>query len=124
MVLEPAGFDWKLSSALIGAAAGKELFVAQLGILYSVSDAEDGGGANESLRSHIRRAYTPLQGLCIMLFCLISMPCMATVAVVRRETNSWPLTLLQLGGLTLLAYLVTLIVYQGGLLLKLGCAML
>jgi ferrous iron transport protein B len=55
-----------------------------------------------------------------MLFCLISAPCMATIAVTRRETGSTSWALFQLGALTLLAYLVTLIVYQGGRLLGLG----
>ena len=54
-----------------------------------------------------------------MLFCLISAPCMATIAVTRRETGSTGWALFQLGALTLLAYLVTLIVYQGGKLLGL-----
>lgn len=114
VVFQPLGFDWKICSALIGAFAGKELFVSQLGILNSFGEAEDDAAP---LREKLRSDYTPLQGFCIMLFCLISMPCIATVAVVRRETNSWKLMFFQIIGLTLLAYLVTLIVYQIGLLL-------
>ncbi len=106
-VTKPIGFDWKISSALVGAVAGKELFVSQLGILYSGDEA--------ALGRTLRKVYSPLQGFCIMLFCLISMPCIATMAVVRRETNSWPLTILQICGLTLLAYAVTLVVYQAGM---------
>ncbi|MDD4816380.1 MAG: ferrous iron transport protein B [Victivallaceae bacterium] len=121
VVLRPIGFDWKVSSALIGAFAGKELFVSQLSILYSVADDEPDVA---KLQSHLRESYSPLQGFCIMLFCLISMPCVATVAVVRRETNSWLLTILQLAGLTVLAYGMTLIVYQGGRLLNIGTALL
>ena len=111
VVFHPIGFDWKVCSALIGAIAGKELFVSQLGILNSVGDAEEDSA---SLREKLREQYTPLQAFCIMLFCLISMPCVATVAVVRRETNSWGLMFAQIIGLTLLAYLLTLIVYQIG----------
>lgn len=107
-VLKPLGFDWKISSALVGAFAGKELFVAQLGILHANENEND-------LGSTLRKHYTPLQGFCIMIFCLISMPCVATVAVVRKETGSYLLTGAQLIGLTLLAYLVTLAVYQAGL---------
>lgn len=55
-----------------------------------------------------------------MLFCLISAPCMATIAVTRRESGSWKWALLQLGGLTALAYLLTLVVYQVGLAFGLG----
>ena len=53
-----------------------------------------------------------------MLFCLITMPCIATVAVVKRETNSWKWMFFQMIGLTLLAYLITLAVYQIGLLFQ------
>jgi len=112
-VFKPLGFDWKVCSALIGAFAGKELFVSQLGILNSVDEGE---AETETLQAKLRSQYTPLQGFCIMLFCLISMPCIATVAVVRRETNSWGLMFAQLAGLTLLAYVLTLIVYQVGML--------
>jgi ferrous iron transport protein B len=55
-----------------------------------------------------------------MLFCLITAPCVATIAVTRRETNSWKWAAFQLAGLTLLAYVVTLVVYQGGTLLGFG----
>ena len=112
IVFHPIGFDWKVCSALIGAIAGKELFVSQLGILNSVGDAEEDSA---SLREKLREQYTPLQAFCIMLFCLVSMPCVATVAVVRRETNSWKLMFAQMIGLTLLAYCLTLIVYQVGI---------
>jgi len=111
-VLHPLGFDWRVSSALIGAFAAKELFVSQLGILFSVADSGDGDAS--SLQAQMKGQYTPLQAFCIMLFCLISIPCIGTVAVVRRETGSNFLTFLQFAGLTLTAYLVTLIVYQAG----------
>ena len=115
-VMQHAGFDWKASSALVGAFAAKELFVSQLAILNAVSDS-DCDDANEMLRDRLRESYTPLQAFSIILFCLISMPCIATVAVVRRETNSWPLAIAQLATLTALAFVVSLLVYQGGLLL-------
>ncbi|MDD3154632.1 MAG: ferrous iron transport protein B [Victivallaceae bacterium] len=106
-VLQPLGFDWRTSSALVGAFAGKELFVSQLGILYAGD-----GDSEETLAQKIRRDYTPLQGFCIMLFCLISMPCIGTVAVVRKESGSWLFAGAQLLGLTCLAYAITLVVYQ------------
>lgn len=118
VVTAPLGFDWRVSSALVGAFAAKELFVSQLGILYSGAVGSD--GAPLPLREELRKHYTPLQAFAIMLFCLLAMPCVATVAVVRRESGSWKLTLLQLAGLTLLAYAATLVVYQAGLFLNLG----
>lgn len=110
-LLRPLGFDWKIGTALIGAFAAKEVFVAQMGIVYSVGDADE---TSESLREQLRRNYNPLVAFCIMLFCLISTPCMATFAVVRRESGSWRWAFLQLGGLTVMAYFVTFVVYQIG----------
>ena len=110
--VSPIGFDWKIATALIGATAAKEVFVAQLGILYSVQDAEEGGAT--TLRQRLRNDYSPLQALCIMLFCLISAPCVATVVVTRRESGAWRWALLQWAGLTAIAYAVTLVVFQVG----------
>jgi len=117
VVLKPLGFDWRVGTALIGAFAAKEVFVAQLGIVFSLGEADE---QSEGLRAALRDAYSPLVAFCIMLFTLISMPCIATVAVTRRETSSWGWTFLQLGGLTLLAYVITLVVYQLGTFLQIG----
>ncbi|MCL1919776.1 MAG: ferrous iron transport protein B [Kiritimatiellaeota bacterium] len=113
--LEPAmrqvGFDWQISTALVGAMAAKEALVSQLAI---VTSAESQGA---SLRDVLAARYTPLQGYVLMLFCLIATPCVATFAVVRRETGSWLWAFAQQVSLTLLAYAVCLIVYRAGLLL-------
>jgi ferrous iron transport protein B len=66
------------------------------------------------LRAVLARDYSPLVGLSMMLFLLIATPCLATVAVTRKESGSWRYALLQLGGLTAIAYLVSLLVYQTG----------
>jgi ferrous iron transport protein B len=116
-VLKPLGFDWKIGTAMIGAFAAKEVFVAQMGIVYSVGEADE---ESDSLRSKLTENYTPLVGFCIMLFCLVSAPCMATIAITKRESNSWKWALFQLAGLTVLAYVVTLVVFQLGSLLGIG----
>jgi ferrous iron transport protein B len=116
-ILKPIGFDWKIGTALIGAFAAKEVFVAQMGIVYSLGEADE---ESETLREKLRNTYTPLVGFCIMLFCLISAPCMATIAITKRESNSWRWALFQLGGLTILAYVLTVLVYQSGTLLGIG----
>jgi ferrous iron transport protein B len=113
-ILKPCGFDWKLSTAMIGAFAAKEVFVAQMGIIYSLGEDED--EESEPLIAKLQANYTPLQGFCIMLFCLISAPCMATIAITKRESNSWKWAMFQLIGLTVLAWIVTMAVYQIGLL--------
>ena len=115
--MRPVGFDWKANTALIGAFAAKEVFVAQLGIIHSIGEGSDG---RDALRTTLRREYTPLQALAMMLFCLISAPCVVTIVTTWRESGSWKWAALQLGGLTVLAYVVCLVVYQAGLLLNLG----
>ena len=110
-VIKPLGFDWKIGTALIGATAAKEVFVSQLAIVYAVGGADEG---TTTLRQQLRANYTPLTGFCIMLFCLIYAPCAATIAMTRQETNSWGWAMLQFFGLTILAYIITLAVYQIG----------
>ena len=110
-VLRPMGFDWRIGTALIGAAAAKEVFVAQMGIVFSVGETDED---STPLREKLQAAYSPLIGLCIMLFNLIALPCMATVAITRAETRSWWWALLQHGGLTAIAWIITTIVYQVG----------
>ncbi len=116
-VLKPMGFDWKIGTALIGAFAAKEVFVAQMGIVYSVGEADEG---SETLREKLKDNYSPLVGFCIMLFCLVSAPCMATIAITKRESNSWRWALFQLAGLTVLAWVLTAIVFQTGSLFGIG----
>ncbi len=116
-VLSLMGFDWRIGTALIGAFAAKEVFVAQMGIVYSLGEADE---ESEPLRETLRKRYNPLIGFCIMLFCLISAPCMATIAVTKREANSWGWALFQLAALTVLALVLTAIVYQVGSLLGIG----
>jgi ferrous iron transport protein B len=111
--LKPLGFDYKVATALIGALAAKEVFVAQMSIVYAVGEDED----SSVLQDKLRADYTPLQGFCIMLFCLISAPCIATTIVTRAETGAWKWALLQFGGLTAIAYVITLVVYQVGKML-------
>jgi ferrous iron transport protein B len=114
-VLKPMGFDWKIGTALIGAMAAKEVFVSQLAIVHCIGG--EGGGTSDSLRVALRREYTPLIGFCMMLFTLVGFPCVATVAAVRMESGQWKWALFQLGGLTLLAYILTVAVYQAGMIL-------
>ena len=111
-VIRPLGFDWRVGTALVGAFAAKEVFVAQLGIVFSLGAADE---SSDSLRETLQREYTPLQGLAMMLFCLLSAPCMATIVVTRRETNSWGWALGMLFGMTFIAWACTFLVYQAGL---------
>ena len=118
-VFRPIGFDWKLVTAAIGSLAAKEIFVSQLGIVFAEGEIE-ADAENDSLKNKLSKNYTPLQGFCIMLFCLLSIPCLATLAVVKRELNSWKMAVVEAAGLFVLAYSVTFIVYQICSLLGVG----
>ncbi len=115
-VFTPLGFDWRVTTALFGAFVAKEVFVAQLGVIFSLG-GEDGD--NHTLRDALARSYDPLTTFALMLFLLVATPCMATVAVTRRESGSWKWPALQFFGLTAIAYLLAFVVYQGGRLLGL-----
>ncbi|MFA6815744.1 MAG: ferrous iron transport protein B [Lentisphaeria bacterium] len=115
------GFDWKVTTASLGALAAKEVFVSQLGILYAQGDVDQN---SSSLREQLRKHYTQLQGFCIMLFSLLSIPCLATLAIIKREMNSWKWSFIEGAWLLLLAYILTFIVYQCGTFLHIGTTML
>ena len=116
-VLRPMGFDWRIGTALIGSFAAKEVFVVQMGIVYSVGKGSD---QSESLRKELRSHYSPLVAFCIMIYCLISTPCMATITMTGRESGSWKWALFQLAGLTVTAYVLTTLVFQAGRLAGVG----
>lgn len=119
-VIRPLGFDWKIGVALIASFAAREVLVSTLSIIYNVGKEED--EKSETLISAIRSAkkpdgslvWTPLTAVTLMVFFVLAMQCMSTVAVVRRETNSWAWTLFMVGYMTALAYVAALITYQGG----------
>jgi ferrous iron transport protein B len=110
-VIKPLGFDWKLGTALVGAFAAKEVFVAQMGIVYSLGEADE---SSTGLRAALRSEYTPLIAFSLMIFLLIGTPCLATIAITRRESGGWKWALVQFGGLTAIAYLLSFVVYQVG----------
>ncbi len=116
-VLRPLGFDWRIGTAIIGSFAAKEVFVAQMGIVYSVGEADE---ESDSLRDKLAANYTPLQAFCMMIYALLSLPCVVTIAVAKRETGSWKYAIGMMVGLTVVAYVTTLIVYQVGSLLGIG----
>ena len=87
-----------------------------MGIVYSLGEVDS---SSTTLRETLQQAYDPLIAFSLMLFLLIAAPCMATVAVVRQESGRWRWALLQLGGLTFMAFILCTIVFQVGRLLGL-----
>lgn len=122
-VIQPLGFDWKIGVALIASFAAREVLVSTLSIIYNVG--KDETEESPTLISAIREAknergetvWTPLTALTLMVFFVLAMQCMSTVAVVRRETNSWKWTLFMVTYMTGLAYFAAFVTYQGGRLL-------
>jgi ferrous iron transport protein B len=120
--IAPLGFDWKIGVGLVGAFAAREVFISTLGIVYAVGNDVD--AESQPLRQALhdakhngRQAYPPLVGLSLMVFFALAMQCMSTLAVVRRESGglAWPAFLFAY--MTVLAWVASFIVYQGGKLL-------
>lgn len=116
--IKPLGFDWKIGIALITSFAAREVFVGTMSTLYSIG--EDDKESDKKLRDKMRDArtsegtpvYTLATGLSLMVFYMLAMQCMSTIAVVKRETRSWKWPLIQFAYMTVLAYVMSLVVYQ------------
>ncbi|MEQ1603609.1 MAG: ferrous iron transport protein B [Pyrinomonadaceae bacterium] len=122
-VISPLGFDWKIGVALIASFAAREVLVSTLSIIYNVGKDENEesetliAAVREAKREDGRLAWTPLTALTLMVFFVLAMQCMSTLAVVRRETNSWRWPAFMLAYMTGLAYIAAFATYQGGRLL-------
>lgn len=117
--LSPLGFgDWKIATSLVAGFGAKEVVVSTLGTLYSLGEDGDEEALEKALKKD--ELLGPLNAYALMVFVLIYIPCLPTVAVVWRESRSirWPLFLI--GYTTALAWLVSFVVYQGGRLVGLG----
>jgi len=117
-IIRPLGYDWKIGIALITSFAAREVFVGTMATLYSVGNNADEN--SETLRDKMSAAkradgspvYTTATGYSLLIFYLLAMQCMSTLAVVKRETGSWKWPIIQLVYMTGLAYLLSFIAYQ------------
>jgi ferrous iron transport protein B len=125
-IFRPLGFDdWKVSVGLLGGFIAKEIVVGTLGTLHSVGEAdEESKGLREALQNEVRpdgsKIYNPLVAYSLMVFVLLYLPCIAAIAVIKRETNSWRWPIFAAFYTTAIAWVVALVIYQGGRLLGLG----
>ncbi len=118
--LKPIGLgDWKIGTALFAGFGAKEVVVSTLGTLYSVGAGEEGA---DDLKASLQKEpfYSPLVAYTLMAFVLTYVPCMAAIAVVRRETNSWRWPLFMIGYELALAWVISFVIYWGGRFLCLG----
>jgi len=118
-VLKPLGYDWKMGVGLVGAFAAREIFVSTMGIIYSVGDSEDDvapleTAMKEDRYSDGRPVWTPLVAASLLVWFVLAMQCISTLAIVRRETGGWRWPLGMLLYMNGLAYVVCLLIYQIG----------
>ena len=118
-VIKPLGFDWRLGIGIFAGFAAKEVVVSTLGTVYSIGEADEESG---TLRDKLRNdpVYSPLIAFSFMIFVLLYFPCIAAMVVFYKETKSLKEVLFQITYTTALAYILALIVYQGGMILGLG----
>jgi ferrous iron transport protein B len=117
--LRPLGYDWKMGVGLVGAFAAREVFVSTMGIIYSVGDPGDETGdlskaMQTDKRPNGKPVWTPLVAVSLLVWFVLAMQCMSTLAVVRRETGGWRWPIFMLIYMNALAYVVALGVYQIG----------
>ncbi len=115
-IVEPLGYDWKIGIALITSFAAREVFVGTLATIYSVGDAEE-----ETIKNRMAGEVNPVlgtprfnfaSGISLLLFYAFAMQCMSTLAIVKRETNTWKWPAIQLVAMTAIAYVAALAAYQ------------
>lgn len=112
-VLRPAGFGtWEAAVALMFGVVAKELIIGTLGVLYGASDA--------TLLQAIQQAWSPLSAYAFMVMTLVYIPCVATIASIRRETDSWKWTAVAVAYTLVLGWILAVVVYQVGMLIGLG----
>ena len=114
--VQPLGYDWKIGIALISSFAAREVFVGTLATIYSV-----GNDDVETIKNRMAAEVNPstgaplfnlASGISLLLFYAFAMQCMSTLAIVKRETNSWKWPMWQLTSMTVVAYLVALTAFQ------------
>ena len=122
-VIQPLGFDWRIGVSLVSSFVAREVFVSSLGTIYSVGDKNSTTEeVSHSLQSKLRAdpLFSPLLAVCVMIYYVLAMQCLSTVAVVKRETNGWTWPLFMTGYMTALAWLGTFAVYHVGLAMGWG----
>ncbi|WP_299112234.1 ferrous iron transport protein B [uncultured Winogradskyella sp.] len=121
--IKPLGYDWKIGIGLVTSFAAREVFVGTLATIYSIgsaNDIEDEDEAMSTIKNRMSeevysdgsKVFTFASGISLLLFYAFAMQCMSTLAIVKRETNSWKWPMYQLVIMSGFAYLVALIAFQ------------
>jgi ferrous iron transport protein B len=115
--IAPLGFDWRIGVSLVTSFVAREVFVSSMGTIYNVGDSTDSPDKMmPSLQKQLKadHRFSPLMAICVMVYYVMAMQCLSTVAVVRRETNGWKWPIFQVAYMTALAWGVTFIVWHVG----------
>jgi ferrous iron transport protein B len=115
--IEPLGYDWKIGIALISSFAAREVFVGTLATIYSVGDSENEATIKSKMQAEVHsdtgeKVFNFATGISLLLFYAFAMQCASTLAITKKETNSWKWPAMQLGFMSALAYVTALIAYQ------------
>lgn len=115
-VIAPLGYDWKMGVGIITSFAAREVFVGTMSTLYSLDDDAQEVKVIDKMRNDVKpngeKVFSLATGLSVLMYYAFAMQCISTIAVVYRETASWKWTLLQILGMSGLAYLASFLVYQ------------
>jgi ferrous iron transport protein B len=120
-VIAPLGFDWKMGVGLVGAFAAREVFVSTLGVVYGVGEVgDDDSSLQQAMLADRRTDGKPVWGtavaISLLVWFVLAMQCMSTVAIVRRETGGWTWPIAQLVGMNAIAWIGSFIAYRAALL--------
>src|SRR5438270_3361561 len=126
--IRPLGFDWQMGIGIVSSFAAREVFVSTMSLVYNVGKMEDKEKGKQTLADTMRAlkhpdgtpVYTPLVAITLMVFYVFALQCVSTVAVARRETNSWKWPAFQWFYMGALAWVLAFVTYQGGRLLGWG----
>ncbi|HEX8521721.1 MAG TPA: ferrous iron transport protein B [Tepidisphaeraceae bacterium] len=117
-LIKPLGYDWKMGVGLVGSFAAREVFVSTMAIVYSAGDEDHTADLQTVMRDDTyfngKPVWTPLVAISLLIWFVLAMQCMSTLAIVKRETAGWKWPLAMLLYMNGLAYLVCLVVYQVG----------
>lgn len=116
-VIRPLGYDWKIGIAIVTSFAAREVFVGTLATIYNIGSAEEEATIKERMEAEINpvtrgKVFNFATGISLLLFYAFAMQCISTLAITKKETNSWKWPLVQLFGMSIFAYIVSMIAYQ------------
>ena len=121
-IIAPLGFDWKMGIGIVASFAAREVFVSTMSTVYNVGSGDESESGKRALVQTLRvqrrpdgsPLYTPLLAITLMVFYVFALQCASTVAVVRRETNSWRWPLFQWLYMGVLAWMLAFVTWHGG----------